>query len=231
MNLDLYAGSISRYLIGDFDPDASPWRAPDAGGDVLAVDDELLELAHARAKGWRDKLNSALMGKVDRPVAWDDGPSRPFLARQPDVSVRRALVLWAAYLARRDLERPLVLPEEITTDPAYAEAPSKNYYLGAMAVFECQVFAPSDENFIVPFEHPAGYPAIITSTSNLRFYLDELNAASWNASPETVADWLKAPSAGTGEDALLASAREGFALFDLICRFAEAEGAPILVSS
>jgi len=235
MSLDIYAGPISRYLVGDYDPDASPWRTPvntgDGDADSLALDLELVELAEARAKAWREKLNVALQGKASRPLTWDDETNRPFLAKQPGERARDGLVLWAAYLSRTDLDRPMALPTSLADDPAYADAPSKNYYLGAMAVFECQVFVPSDDNFIAPSEHPAGYPSVVTSLSNLRFYLADINAASWNANPSTVASWLKAPSVGAPGDEIQAAAREGFAVFDAVCRFAEAQSAPILVSA
>lgn len=233
MSLDLYAGPVSRFLAGDYDPDVSPWRSPTVGGDgdALALDDELIALAEARARGWRESLNAALFGKLAKPLDWDDAARGRFMARRPSDRARDGLVLWAAYLARQDLNRPKALPDALADDPAYAEAPSKNYYMGAMAVFECQIFAPSADNFIVSHEHPAGYPAVVTSITNLRFYLDEVNAASWKADLASATNWLKAPSVGAKDDALLAAAREGYAVFDAVCRFAERENAPVLVSA
>ncbi len=224
MTLELYAGPVARFLTGDFDPDGQ------RRGDV-DEDAELMELAEARAKSWREKLNLALFKKIEKPLIWPDSARGPFMAMRPSPRARDGLVLWAAYLARQDLKRPTALPARLDADPAYAEATAKDYYMGAMAVLECQAFAPSTENFIVKAEHPAGFPAVVTSTSNLRFYLAELNAASWKATRETAADWLKAPSAGAKGDALLAAAREGFAAYDALCRFAETEKAVILVSA
>jgi hypothetical protein len=228
MPLDLYAGPVARFLVGDFDPDGG---RHDSGRDAYAVDEELVALAEARAKAWREKLNLALFGRIAKPLLWADAAGGRFLALRPSARARDGLTLWAAYLARPDLERPTAPPERLDADPAYAEAPSRNYYMGAMAVLECQAFAPSTENFIVQAEHPAGYPAVVTSTSNLRFYLDELNAASWRADREKAAGWLKAPTAGAKGDALLAAAREGYAAYDALCRFADAERVVILVSA
>jgi len=98
MSLDIYAGPISRYLVGDYDPDASPWRTPAklsaaevSDPEALALDLELVELAEARAKVWREKLNVALQGKASRPLTWDDDTNRPFLAKQPsDREIGRA---------------------------------------------------------------------------------------------------------------------------------------------
>ncbi len=225
MTLDLYAGPIARYLTGDYDPEGA------RRGSVEPADPELAELAEARAESWRGKLNKALLGKIGQPLAWVEGASRSYLALRPGSRARDGLALWAAYLARPDLKRPTALPDRLDADPAYAEATPKGYYMGAMAVFECQVFAPSAENFIVQVEHPAGYPAVVTSTANLGFYLAELNAASWQASPETAADWLKASSAGAKGDALMAAAREGYAAYDALRRFADANRGVILVSA
>jgi hypothetical protein len=225
MTLELYAGPIARYLAGDYDPDGARGRAGEP------ADPDLAELAEARAEAWRSKLNKALIGKTREPLVWVEGASRPYLAIRPGTRARDGLALWAAYLARPDLKRPTALPARLDADPAYAEATAKGYYMGAMAVFECQVFTPSTENFIVHAEHPAGYPAVVTSTANLRFYLEELNAASWNASPETAADWLKAPSAGAKGDALLAAAREGYAAYDALRRFADGQKGVVLVSA
>lgn len=226
MTLDLYAGPVARYLTGDYDPDGAR-----RGAGAEPADPDLAELAEARAESWRAKLNKALMGKTREPLAWMEGASRPYMAIRPSTRARDGLALWAAYLARPDLARPAALPETLDADPAYAEATSKGYYMGAMAVLECQVFAPSAENFIVRAEHPAGYPAVVTSTANLRFYLQELNAASWKAAPETAADWLKAPTAGARGDALLAAAREGYAAYEALLRFADGQRGVILVSA
>jgi hypothetical protein len=225
MPLELYAGPVARYLTGDYDPDGAPRPTGQPS------DEDLAELAEARAEGWRTKLNKLLVGKIAEPLAWIEGRSRPYLALRPAPRARDGLALWAAYLSRRDLKRPAALPDRLDADPAYAEATEKGYYLGAMAVFECQVFAPSTENFIVQAEHPAGYPAWVTSTANLKFFLEEINAASWSASPETIADWLKAPSAGARGDDMLAAAREGFAAYDALRRFADGQRGVALVSA
>jgi len=104
-------------------------------------------------------------------------------------------VLAAAYAQHPELDLPAILPDVLEDDPAYI-ATSENYFNSTIAILECHMFLPSEENFMF-LEHDAvGVERVITSTANLAQALDQINRFYWQASADQIVEWLRRGPAG-----------------------------------
>ncbi|HZV01280.1 MAG TPA: hypothetical protein VFF73_31500 [Planctomycetota bacterium] len=197
MGLDLYAGTMTRYYSGEwlittqrllqgsgvsvgvhYASGTSPW--------LKAVE------AAARVENFRRQLSERWGSKFPcfaEPPSWNEDSSTPYTTEKPDHDGVRSLVLVAAYLARPELTRPAVMPEKLDEDPAYGQASERGYYMGPMAVLEAHLFLPGDDNYIVVATDPLGSERFITSVGVLEMILKDLNAQTWNASPEILESW------------------------------------------
>src|SRR5262249_6549520 len=155
-----------------------------------------------------------------------------------------------------ELSRPLVLPD-LESDPAYVEASEKDYYMGPMAVFECQMFLPGKANFLIVAEDPLGRRRFMTSVGVLRAMLESLNEQLWQADESRLLGWyrrglvssestqkymevvvnergersyeLHEESTEHVKDKLEHNAQYAFACFAHACEFAEAHDVPIVI--
>jgi hypothetical protein len=184
---------------------------------------------------------------------WNEEPSTPYTTEKPDHDGVRSLVLVAAYLARPELARPTVMPKDLAEDLAYCEAGERGYYMGPMAVLEAHLFLPGDDNYIIGAVDPLGVKRVITSLGMLETILKELNAQTWNASPEILESWHMrglvpwgpvhkvwkwGEKPGTGEiveerndeaDKFEVNAQYGLACFTRVVEFARQHNVPIVV--
>lgn len=190
MGLDLYAGPLTRYYSGNWQTinqrlfgaqivyatGKSPWVSQHA--------------ADLGVREFRSTLSTRLAEHGHELNEWNEDPSAPYFSDKPTHECRGALVLWAAYIHRRDLSRPLHIPEEIERDPAYSQAIGEwNYYEPEMATLEAHLFIPSDLNFITALKGPAGDDRIVATTAGLMQTLSWINDHSWKADFDEVMRW------------------------------------------
>ncbi|MFL5258119.1 MAG: hypothetical protein ACJ8AS_00065, partial [Hyphomicrobiales bacterium] len=149
-----------------------------ANGQVPWVDESE---ASARVERIRSTLRERLAQHNVAPVNWNEDLSRPYLTNKPTHEGLRALTLWAAYLDRPDLPRPLDLPAKFEDDPAYSEAVALNYYEPDMATLEAHIFVPSDLQFITVMPGPLGNDRFVATTGGLAQTLMWINENSWKS--------------------------------------------------
>ena len=118
MGLDIYVGSLSRYLSGDWKTVAA--QAAEAEGIAFVTvgpDRESLDAAElvAVVAEWQAAIAAALGGVEP----WDDNPDAPYATDQPHWLGYGGLALLAAYAERPDLVSPDDTPEEYAVAPAF----------------------------------------------------------------------------------------------------------------
>jgi len=192
MGLDLYAGTLTRYHTGAWEPEAIA-LARQSGLNAEVV----YQNAPSRLRGltaplvvqmWRWRLQRKYGHLITKGLHWSEASSTPHFVRKPDHDGQRALVLAAAYAVKPQLALPSQLPASNDLDEVYAAA-SKNYLESIIAVLECHLYLPSNENFLVVSPDAVGTKRFITSTANLARALATVNRAHWQADVAQIVEW------------------------------------------
>lgn len=130
MALDLYAGSLTRYLSGDWSTENEVWAARN-GVEYrrLTLDGPITPRKPGGLRKWflRRKLRAPVNRwkvtaerLIGTSIDLDDQPNSPHLTRQSQWIVLSAARLWASYLAQ-NLSPPWPLAEEFDDDPVWAK--------------------------------------------------------------------------------------------------------------
>jgi hypothetical protein len=187
MGLDLYAGTVTRYLTGNWQTIAQR----EFGARIIYADGEAPWIIHneavATVSAWKEYLRSAFKEFAD--LSWNESEEAPYDSDKPDHEGRQALVLWTAYIHRPDLQRPKSRIVDSESDPAYEQAVDQKYYFGPMAVLESQVFIPSPVPFWTFGKNWNGDDCAIATTAQLRAALDFVNSNSWRAQRDDFKQW------------------------------------------
>ena len=201
MAIDLYAGPLQRYFTRRWET-AGAVHARQAGFDYkmvfpngvdpLSLDDET---AQAEVRDFADRLKPFL--KLADSPCWHESFDSPYRSVQLTPQGLSALVLWAAFLQRGDLERPRALPEDHYEEAAVAEAADKGYYMGPMATLEAHMIVPGPESAIVIAEDPIGRELFVTTGAALDQAIDFL-APSLGLTAEKAQAIVEAGPPGTG---------------------------------
>jgi hypothetical protein len=227
MALDVYVGSLARYYAGEWEniaEKASRERGvqyqigrPGASADRLKDPQRIPPAVLA----WRSALSDSLGSKIALPLDWDEALEAPYFTGRPGWDGFGSLVLWAAYAEHPALREPATLPEEWDNDPALMRsnvAGFRSRY--SHLVRNVELWLPSPFEFTFEGEDIDGRRVVVGSTTTLRRQLDDLNAATWKADANTVAEWSREPPAA--EVPLELCARYAFAvLLDLARRAVE----------
>lgn len=227
MALDVYVGSLARYYAGEWENIAEKAARergvqyqigrPGASADRLKDPQRIPPAVLA----WRSALSDSLGSKIALPLDWDEALEAPYFTGRPGWDGFGSLVLWAAYAEHPALRQPDTLPEEWDNDPALMRsnvAGFRSRY--SHLVRNVELWLPSPFEFTFEGEDIDGRRVVVGSTTTLRRQLDELNAATWKADANTVAEWSREPP--TAEAPLELCARYAFAvLLDLARRAVE----------
>jgi hypothetical protein len=246
MGLDLYAGPLSRYHTGAWETVVQRYCRENGVtlNMVYAQTPPRLPrfLAPAIVRGWRHFLRRrfSLTG-----LKWPESEVGDYWTDKPGRECLNALLLAAAYAEHPEFIPPENPPDDCETDPAY-RASSQNYLQSLIAVLECQMFLPSDENFLVAARDAAGMERAVTSTANLELALDRVNAAHWQAEETQFEKWSRRGPVAQGrlgnEDDETApdeasmppatpftqNAQLGFALYREALKFSRTHNVPIV---
>lgn len=113
MGLDVYVGSFTRYLAGDWEL-ATQTAAREMGLKLEVVrtnqpDDAVTDVGEIREAvlAWREQLAQA----VELPLEWPEHDQTPYFTDKPDWSGYAALLFLAAHSERPEIPLPVELPE------------------------------------------------------------------------------------------------------------------------
>lgn len=226
MALDVYVGSLSRYYAGEWEnvsertarERGTPFRIASPGDPD---DEHDLEEIQSAILAWRLTLSLSLGDRIMAPLDWSESPDAPYFTARPGWDGFGSLVLWAAYAEHPGLRPPASLPEEWDNDPVLVRSNEEGFRSRySHLVRNVELWLPGPFEFTFGGEDVDGRRVVMGSTTMLRRQLEELNAATWKAGPDTVAGWGREPP--TDEAPLEQSARCAFALLlDLARRAGE----------
>lgn len=233
VGLDIYAGSLTRYLAGDWEL-ASQKVAKELGLQITIrrkhdPEDAIRDPNELRpiVERWRDGLSLALADDLAAPLEWDESPSSKYFTDKPAWDGYAALILWAAYEEQPHLLRPINAVEEWSEDAAYCACMRDDHKSRYSHLYDVSLWLPCDFRFVFQAEFVTGTPMLIGSSRELAFQLDELNRRTWAASPTTLAEWIK-DGADYGAP-LETSARFAFSVFKFLADQSVAENLPMLM--
>lgn len=232
MALDVYVGSLARYYAGEWENIAekmarergAQYQIVRPGGSADRFKDP--ERIHPAVLSWRSVLSDSLGSKIALPLDWDETPEAPYFTGRPGWDGFGSLVLWAAYAEHPALRQPATLPEEWDNDPALVRSNVPGFRSRySHLVRNVELWLPSPFEFTFEGEDIDGRRVVVGSAITLRRQLDDLNAATWKASADTVAGWCREPP---GEDAPLElCARYAFAVLLGLARRAVEQRLPM----
>lgn len=233
LDLDLYAGTLTRYYLGDWDRVLLPGGV---GGDDDLMVTRIRDNGHVspdpveirqRVLAWRAWMNEEV-DLLEEPLDWPEERDIPYVTDKPTLEGFAALQLWAAYAEQPKLKRPSVLPEDWAADPALAASNDDDYqsrYPQLLYAVDIWLPVPVGEVFdAIDIDEDdcrfGSVPALVAE-------LEALNADTWRADDTTLELW-RAAGLSPGAD-LETLARFGFASFLRVARRAEELGLPMLV--
>jgi hypothetical protein len=235
MGLDVYVGPFTRYFCGDWktvvqqqsEVPVMVVRPPGQEIDDSLNPAEVEQDLHS----WRQMLNQGPF--KGNPLDWHESASAPYFTDKPDWDAYASLQLWAAYSFQPKMKRPDEFVEDWEGDPAY-QACSYNGELKPKPATQCQLvlgcewWLPCSVPGIFQLVPPGrDTPVQVGSSLDLVEELEKLNARTWKASEEQLADWMRAGSEPRAP--LEQGAKFAFAVFLELARQATQNKLPMLL--
>lgn len=191
MGLDLYAGPLTRYYSGDWQTEMQR-----LGALIVYTDGRAPWIGREEAKAKVERFHSRLAEKLapyDYVLPeWNEAAGDDYATVKPDHRGREALLLWAAYIHRRDLKRPFDAPADVSTDKAYRESMGEvKYYEPHLLTLDAEIFVPAEADFALAVEAPLGGEKLVSSAQSLMNTLMWINEHSWNADSGQSDLWLE----------------------------------------
>ena len=232
MTLDVYVGSLSRYYADEWEnlsertahERGAPYRIANAGGDPDKTQDA--GRIQAAILGWRSLLADSLGSRITIPLDWEEASQTPYFTGRPGWDGFGSLVLWAAYAEHPAVRRPATLPEEWDDDAILLRSNAVEFRSRySHLVRNVELWLPGSFEVTFEAEDVDSRRVVVGSAEMLRRQLEDLNTATWKASPETVAGWARQPPVGTAP--LEQSARYAFAVLIELVGLAVAHRLPM----
>jgi hypothetical protein len=222
MGLDVYVGSITRYLCGDWETVVQqyaresglelkvvrPFDPPDAITDPLEVLPVVLR--------WRESLSIGLQDAGGPALEWDERAEAPYFTDKPAWDAYGDLLLWAAY-SEKALKPPMSSVSDWSSDPVFvAVANGKTRYPALLQGAE--VWFPVDFPYVFRGEWITGDELIYGSVPQLVRELDDLNSRTFRSSSQEFSEWRREGKEST--EPLEKGARLAFAIFSAMAKHA-----------
>lgn len=194
MAIDLYVGSISRYLAGDWQTENQQLLAKAGAPDLMQVwhmdgwKPFGREEAQQRAVAWRDRTiaeaqreESGLRGPI---TCWDEDLGSPYAVKRLSAGGIGAITLTLFYEDLKDL--PSQVPEPLLSDPRVAAKQDDLNLALAATGLACDLWLPGDFVLIDDLAWPRftdGSKATVGCLGFLKALLDGIEG-SWPNLPE-----------------------------------------------
>lgn len=224
MGLDVYVGSLTRYLSGDWETVVQLW-ARESGTHLETVrahnptdaitDPEVIMPA---VLAWRSSLGEG-MRRAGLPTPdWDERPDAPYFTDKPGWGPYGDLVRWASH-EQLGKTPPINSLDEWFKDPAVLEAKTRKTDYPTI-VRGVEVWLPVDFAGTFEAQWITGDVLTFGSVQQLLRELGMLNERAWNGTGDELASWRKANKAKN--EPLEVGARFACALFMAMATKAQA---------
>ena len=223
MDLNVYAGTLTRYYMGK-------WHLPGSTEEMEAADMTEEEIQDA-AEGWQEDIIRALVeddNEVD--LVWDEDTVSPYFAWGLGWQSFEALRLYGA--CRLYGEQ---IPESFLEGAALDDYPvfqklrddedmNWSIYLGAL------LWLPLEDEFSFKAPLPTGQEGTISTAASLLCELDQINDLEWNAEEEEIIDWAHTEGAAIGTDNTVSLAKYAFSVLYRAALYALDHDVPALMN-
>lgn len=233
MDLDVYAGTLTRYYIGDWDTVLQP-GGPGPGEDLLIVrigdngqkSPNPVEIRE-RVLEWREWMNEEV-DLLEEPLEWPEERDVPYFTDKLTMDAYGGLQLWAAYSEQPRLKRPVAMPEDWVEDPGLAASNADEHQSRyPQLLYAVDIWLPARIAEVFDAVDIQEEETRFGSVPALLEELEDLNARTWGADDATVELWK---AAGLPADAdLEATARFAFSVILPVVRKAAEFGLPMLL--
>ena len=191
MGLDVYVGTMTRYLSGDWKTIVQQVgestgmqvrmvranEAPDAIRDPLQLRPVVIV--------WRGQLTKALGSKIASPLEWGEEDGRPYFTDKPDWDGYWALLLLASY-QEKGKTRPQHLADHPEKDRVLSDAKKTVRY---KQILLPTMWLPADFDFVFTAKHLTGQAVTYGSAPRLLLALTQLNDHTFKATREDMDRW------------------------------------------
>ena len=195
MGLDIYVGSLSRYLVGDWELLAQQ-AAREMGMRVNVVrpadpQGAIRDAARLQpiVEHWRDCVSRSLQANLDEPLDWDESAGGPYFTDRPDWDSYSSLLLFAAREEQPQCGGPRATAEPWQNDPAYRASIAEGFPSRYSHLLAPRLWLPCDFPFVFDCEFVTGSALVAGSSAALCRQLDDLNSRTWQAGAATQKLW------------------------------------------
>ncbi len=194
MGLDVYVGSLTRYLCGDWETVVQKW-ARETGRELQVIrqhnpPDAITEPAQVlpAVLSWRDGLSRGLQQAGGPALDWDERPNAPYFTDKPAWDAYGDLILWTAYTEEGRVPPPVSSPENWHDDPELREARGRQTRYPNL-LHGAEVWIPADFDFTFNAPWVTGDTITFGSSPQLIRELRLLNSRIWKASDQQITTW------------------------------------------
>lgn len=198
MGLDIYAGTLSRYYMRNWKTITQQF-CEENGMQYSQIHPTDYEEENGTAaetenvvKQWQEQLVNALKNSgVKKAQVWqEDWDKKPYYTHKPDWDALGALLLYAAGKLVR--VRP---PKEYKKNTNYHEV------LKMMGVYNTSYrqwslfnhicyYVPIEDRLVFKYLLPNGQESMLSTVACLKYELEKINEACWQADEATILDWM-----------------------------------------
>lgn len=222
MGLDVYVGTLTRYMTGDWETVVQRW-ARETGQNLRVhrtqpePDDAITDPAVVFdvVEMWRTSLGAQLEQMLD----WDETSDAPYFTDKPDWDSYGSVQALAARVELGEETRPEERVEDWSSDDAWQRA-SNNQQTRYAHLYMPELWFPV-EIPVIQVEAPWGQELLVGSSQRLLDVLTEVNAKTYRVAPDERR--TLAPSTGSFTDA----ARFGLAILPALAQLSVEHRLPL----
>lgn len=201
MGMDIYAGTFTRYYARNWktavqkfceenDIKYSIVRAPQ--NEVPEGQEVPPEEIEKDVAEWQEYMISALkrLG-IETAEKWNDDNVKPYYTEKPDWDAFGALLIYAsAKLLGEKFPEEFPKNMDFCNCELFKKAMENGFSSWSLFAGVCH-WIPINDSFVFNYVLANGKEAAIGTVAGLKYELEQINTAGWNADEETILNWFK----------------------------------------
>ena len=219
MGLDIYAGTLTRYISGNWKTQLQQYAEANGHGYTKVTPDDEEEgnknspeeICKFVSK-WRDQVVGVIEKDMQKPKSffslfkkkekislpvWEENNDKDYYTDKPDWSGYGALILVAAAKIYNE-KIPETLPEDLSSHPLIKRIGRDSYYTSRWSLFhDVSTWLPYEREIIFEGKAPNDTNIAISTAGNLLNELNKINEMCWKADEETILNWRKTEGPGS----------------------------------
>jgi hypothetical protein len=218
MGLDIYVGSLTRYLAGDWENVAERYAReqgiefttirPGAEIEDTITDPQIIFDA---VGNWRRSLEVGLQSNLPEGLSWNENLNSVYFTDRPAWEGYSGVILHAAHMEHPHFPRPKQAMKEWDADEAVIASMSTEFKSRFSHLLGVEIWLPCKFAFTFKAEDVVGNKVVFGSSLSLLEQLKALNEESYLTNSAELAKWKY--EVGGQNNSFEASARLGLGMF------------------